>query len=300
MQTVLSRKNVLHNRYTQLSPRFDTEFGVLWSALAPQGVPCFNHGLLQELVDHHETIQRSGGFLEVDGVTHAIRYSIAASNIPGVFNLGGNIALFKQLIRERDRQGLLAYATLCINVLMPRILHFELPLVTLSLVQGDALGGGMEAVLTSDIVIAERHCVMGFPEILFNLFPGMGAYSMLGRKIGSANAEKVILSGKMYKAEELYEMGVVDVLAEEGMGERALYDYIAKLERRSNGYQAVQRAKHRFNPISYPEMMDITTVWVDAALRLTEKDLKVMDRLVRSQEKLYLPSRESVQRLHAA
>jgi DSF synthase len=34
--------------------------------------------------------------------------------------------------------------------------------------------------------------------------------------------------------------------------------------------------------------MDITTVWVDAALKLNEKDLKVMDRFVRSQEKLFL------------
>jgi len=128
----------------------------------------------------------------------------------------------------------------------------------------------------------------------------MGAYSLLGRKIGSANAEKLILSGKMYVAEELSELGVVDVLAEKAQGEQALFDYIKKQERKANAYQAVQRAKHRFNPISYGELLDITTIWVDAALKLTEKDLKVMDRLVRSQERNFAQNREAHPELHVA
>ena len=128
----------------------------------------------------------------------------------------------------------------------------------------------------------------------------MGAYSLLGRKVGSANAEKIILSGNMYKAEELYEMGVVDVLAENGDGENALYDFIKKQDRRANGYQAVQRARHRFNPVTHQELLDITTIWVDAALKLTEKDLKVMDRLVRSQEKMFVQKTEQTPQSNAA
>jgi len=217
-----------------------------------------------------------------------------------VFNLGGEISLFRQLIRDRDRVGLLNYATMCVDALILRIHHFDLPVTTITLVQGDALGGGFEAALTSDIIVAEKRSTLGFPEILFNLFPGMGAYSLLGRKVGSAMAEKIILSGKMYKAEELYEMGVIDVLAENGDGENALYEYIRKQERRANGYQAVQRARHRFNPVTHQELQDITTIWVDAALKLTEKDLKVMDRLVRSQEKLFVQGQEPAQHLSAA
>jgi DSF synthase len=92
----------------------------------------------------------------------------------------------------------------------------------------------------------------------------------------------------MYRAEELYEAGLVDILAEDGKGMEAVNDYIKKQERRSNGFLAVQKARHRFNPVTHQELMDITTVWVDAALKLNEKDLKVMDRFVRSQEKLFL------------
>jgi DSF synthase len=97
----------------------------------------------------------------------------------------------------------------------------------------------------------------------------------------------MILSGKLYSAEELHALGLVDVLVEDGEGEEAVYEYIEKQARRSNGYIALKKARQRFNPITYQELLDITDVWVEAALQLGEKDLKVMDRFVRSQQKLF-------------
>ena len=168
-----------------------------------------------------------------------------------------------------------------------RMSHFGLPLTTISLVQGDALGGGLEAALASDVIIAERSAKMGFPEMLFNLSPGHGAFSLVARKIGVNHAERMILSGKLYSAEELHVLGLVDVLVEDRQGEEAVYEYIEKQARRSNGYMALKKARQRFNPITYQEMMDITNIWVEAALQLSDKDLKVMDRFVRSQQKLF-------------
>ena len=78
--------------------------------------------------------------------------------------------------------------------------------------------------------------MMGLPEILFNLFPGMGAYSLLARRIGARAAEELILSGKILPAAKLHEMGVVDVLAKDGEGEAAVQDWIAKNARRRSGY----------------------------------------------------------------
>ena len=66
-------------------------------------------------------------------------------------------------------------------------------------------GGGFEHALTNDVIIAERGSRMGLPEVLFNMFPGMGAYSFLDRKIGQKLAEEVISSGKVYSAEEMRE-----------------------------------------------------------------------------------------------
>ena len=276
--------------YTQLSTRFDADYGISWVLMNPEAVPCFNLKILSELQQYNQSIEDCRGEIYVDGELHPIRYLVFASEIPGVFNLGGQLELFSQLIRNGDRQALTYYAKMCIDAMAARIRHYDLPVVTISLVQGDALGGGFEAALTSDIIIAEHGSHMGFPEILFNLFPGMGAYSFLARKIGTTQAEKIILSGKLYSAEELHKLGLVDVLVENGEGEHAVYDYIEKQARRSNGYIAVQKARHRFNPATYQELMDITGIWVDAALQLNARDLKVMDRFVRSQQKLFRES----------
>jgi len=290
---IVSRKNqLLETKYSQLSTRFNSDSGILWTLLDQESVPCVTPELLRDLQHHHKEIEHSGGSLLVDGNRHDIRYAVMASLTPGVFNLGGQLALFRQLIRNKDGAALLQYATKCIDTFIPRYHHFNLPLATITLVQGDALGGGLEAALTSDIIIAERQSQMGFPEILFNLFPGMGAYSVVARKIGARLAEKMILSGKMYSAEELHAMGLVDIVAEQGEGENAVYEYVRKQEHRSNGFLAVQKVRNRFNPVTYQELIDITTVWVETALKLSERDLKVMDRFVRAQEKLFVQQSE--------
>jgi DSF synthase len=111
----------------------------------------------------------------------------------------------------------------------------------------------------------------------------MGAYSLLSRRVGGAKAEQMILSGQLYSAEELYELGIVDILAEKGDGELAVLDYIKRAERAANGYRAMREVKDLCNPITYQELLDITTIWVEAALRLDKRDLRMMERLVSRQ-----------------
>ena len=192
--------------------------------------PCFNTTLLNNFKAYSQTIKQE--MLASEGEKYD--FVVIASDVPGVFNLGGDLDLFQSRIEQQDREGLLTYAKSCIQVLYENITHLQQDLTTISLVQGDALGGGFEAALASNVLIAEKGSKMGFPEVLFNLFPGMGAYSILSRKIGGRVADEMILSGKLYASEELFEMGIVDVLAEKGEGELAVYDYISTVNRQAN------------------------------------------------------------------
>jgi DSF synthase len=279
---------MFRDKYDQIQVRFDPEHAVAWTYLDPVGAPCFNMGILNELRAHDAAIESSGGRLLHNGALRQIRYYVVASKTKNVFNLGGDLALFISLARAHDRDGLMDYAKLCIDNMYPRICNYNSPMTTISLVQGEALGGGFETVLSSNVIIAERGARMGMPEILFNLFPGMGAYSLLGRRVGMKRAEEMIFSGRIYTAAELHQMGVVDLLVEDATGESAVYDYIRRTERHRNGVQAVFNCRQHFHPISYEELLKITNVWVDAAMRLEDKDLKLMSRLVRSQLKLKL------------
>ena len=277
--------------YGKATSQYETEFepatGTVWGYFNPKhGVPCYSLGLLKDILEHDQHLMRNGGKVEVDGALHQVNHYVTASRIPGVFNVGGDLALFAMLIKAGDREALSQYAKLCIDNIYPRTQSFFSPTLTkISLVQGDALGGGFECALAADVIVAEESAQMGMPEILFNLFPGMGACSLLARRIGMRAAEELILSGKIMSATELHKMGVVDVLATDGQGETAVRNWIAKNAKRRNGLQAVHRARQFIHPITRQELDGVVGLWVDAALRLGERDLKMMTRLVRAQSR---------------
>ena len=282
MNTVVSFNQFNASNYQQISTRFDSEFGVMWSIMQPEPRPCFNKICLNDLLTHHSDLQSSNGEVIAEGKTRQVNYLVLASAMDGVFNLGGDLSVFKQLIIEKNRSHLLEYAKLCIENLWT-FYNMDAPITTIALVQGQAMGGGFESALSAHLLIAEKSAVMGLPEVLFNLFPGMGALSFLSRKVGMNIAEKMVRSGKIYTGEELYQLGVVDVLAEDGQGEYAMNNWIKKNHRSLNSFQAINRAKQRVSPLTYKELYDITEIWVDAALRLDERNLKIMERLVRAQ-----------------
>jgi len=281
----------LRIRYGTTHAQYETEYepasGTIWGYFNPRGRPCFSLGLLRDIRLHDSALAVNGGKVEIEGDLHSPKFYVCGSRVPGVFNLGGDLSLFLMLIRSKDRQALSAYARMCIDNMFARIQNYYAPnLITVSMVQGDALGGGFECALSSDVVVAERGTQLGLPEILFNMFPGMGAYSLLARRVGMRDAEKMMLSGRMMSAEELHAAGVVDVLANPGEAEAATREWISRAAKRHNGMQAVLRARTLVHPITRQELDSITDVWVDAAFRLTEKDLRMMGRIVRSQLRL--------------
>jgi DSF synthase len=270
----------------QLRAHFDKQSNAMWSRWSPDPRPCFNPALLSDIRAYYDFLAQSSARLDCQGEEHAIEYVVLASGIPGVFNLGGDLDLFKQLIEVRDRQGLLRYGRACIDVLYRNYVGHDLPVTTISLVQGECLGGGFEAALSGDVIVAEKSARFGFPEILFNLFPGMGAYSFLERKVGQKEAEQIITSGKIYSAEEMCTLGVVDVVSEDGQGEAEVAALIKRRQRNRNGLSALASVRRRVHRIEFSELLDIVQIWVDSALRLNPRDLKLMQRLVSRQNGL--------------
>lgn len=266
-------------KYSQIRTFSDEKYKITWCLMNSSPRLCFNPSLLSDLSDYVSDVQTE--MLQSNGEKYD--FLVLGSDVEGTFNLGGDLELFYSSIQSGDRQGLYDYAVSCIDVLYQNIVHLECDLTTISLVQGDALGGGFETALASNVLVAERGSKMGLPEVLFNLFPGMGAFTLLSRKIGVAAAERMILSGKLYTAEELFDMGIVDILAEEGEGELAVYKYIKRANKTPNSYRALAKVKDICNQITYQELLDITNIWVDAAFKLTEKDLKMMTRLIKRQ-----------------
>ena len=265
----------------QLDVRWEAAAGTLWTYMTPVDRPNFNRAMLRDFQRWQAEIGR-----EFADPEEGLRYLVLGSRFPGVFNLGGDLQLFAGFIASGDRDALVRYGRDCVSILYNNLRRLELPIVTVALVQGDALGGGFEAALSFNVIVAEKGARFGLPEIAFGLFPGMGAHSLLSRKIGLAKAEEMMLSNRLYTAEEMYEMGIVHIVAEPGCGEEAVRAYIAKSVRRQVGHRGIYHASSLSDPVTLEELNAIVEVWADSALRLSESDLKLMRRLGAAQTRL--------------
>jgi len=218
-------------------------------------------------------------------ITHIVLASAA-----DVFNLGGDLDLFCRLIRAQDRSSLLAYARQCVEVAYGFYRHPDDNVHTIALVQGDALGGGFEAALSCQTIVAESGIGMGFPEVLFDMFPGMGAYTFLRQRISPAQAEKMMLDGNVYSSDELYKIGVVDIIVPRGEGIAAVHDLIKRNRRIGRARLAMNRVRAMCRSVAFEELMAVTEIWVNTAIQLGDKSLRTMERLVRAQQRRPLPS----------
>lgn len=268
--------------YKELDLTLD-QHGTLWCFMRPDGAPSYTAGLLREIAEVQASIKRM--FAEAEFGKPPIKHFVLASRLHGIFNLGGDLRHFAECIRRGERERLAAYARACIDVLHNNYVAFNLPVITVALVQGDALGGGFESALACDVIVAERSAKFGLPEILFGLFPGMGAFSLLSRKLDAARAQRMMLGGRIYSAEELHQMGLVEVLAEDGQGEEVLRDYLLRNARRQKAHYSVFEMQRRIYPLSFEELHDVTDMWVDTALSLGEAELRKMERLTAAQQR---------------
>lgn len=259
----------------------DISNATVWSFMKFDGRPSYNPSLLADFHRWQDNIEahkaRSGD---------AFKYVVLGSRQKGAFCFGGDLDHFSACIENRDGDALAAYGRSCIQILHRNWRACDSEVVTIGLVQGDALGGGFESLLSFDVIVAERGVKFGFPEQLFGLFPGMGALTFLGRKLGTAKAEMLVRTGALMTAEELHALGIVHVLAEPGQGVEAVNQYIRKNAARHAAHYRMYRAMKRANPISYEELDDIVWLWVEACLTLERHNLAVMRRLVSAQSRM--------------
>jgi len=258
----------------EMDVRWDVETGTLWSFMTPTMRPSFNPAMLRDLQAWQQEIRR--GFSSDD---NELRYLVLGSRYPGAFNLGGDLEFVADRAEARDIGALIAYGNTCVDILYQNMVSLDLPIVTIALIQGDAIGGGFESALSFDVLVAERTARFSFPEQVFGMFPGVGAHSILTRRLNAAQAERLMLSGRTYSAEEMFDLGLVQVLAEPGEGEKAVADYIAQHGRRQTGQYGVYRAAREINPITLDELQRVVKIWAETALRLQPQDIKMMRRL---------------------
>jgi DSF synthase len=265
----------------QFTCKYDRECGALWSTWAPKGIPCFNMELLHDLERGSQLIE---SHFADNPETSPLHYIVLRSGIPQVFNVGGDLGYFQRLISVKDRAGLTEYARTAIDVQYRNYTAHNLRgVTTFALLEGDALGGGFESALSCEVIVAEKHIKAGFPEVLFNMFPGMGGMSFLARRVGRRVADELVRTGRMYTAVELHELGLVDHLVDTGSGYAKVQKIMRQREHQLAAHNAMNAVDRMIRPVGLQELHDVVKLWVDCALGLDTRSLEWMQRLFQRQ-----------------
>ena len=231
---------------------------IAWADMRVEGIQCMSNPLLSYLENIQRSIAECGAY----------DYQVLHNSADGVFSLGGDLAYFINCIEEGSHEKLKAYADKCVELIYK---CSNSNLSTIALVDGKALGGGFEAALSCDIIVAERRATFSFPESMFGLFPGMGAYSFLARRSCADVANTILNSGDTYTAEELRALGVVDLVVYDSTG-------LMEIKRLVESSYKLQRYE-----VTMEELTAISDVWVDVAMRLSPRNQRIMRILLARQ-----------------
>ncbi len=253
--------------------RNDACGGILWSILKPDAPARITRGLLSKFL----SIQ--AGLLEDYATNTPINYHVLSSDIPNIFSLGGDLEYFCRCAKNHDIEGLKKYARDSINFVYSMATNYHLPITTIALVKGVAMGGGFEAALSANYVIAEEQAIFSFPETRFGLFPGMGAYTFLRQRVPAHIAEEIIYSSHEYTAKELYDMNILDQLCEAGQGYKTTLQFIKERQHKHQGIHAMRQMVQQYSKVDKQELYAIVDHWVESVMNLNAKQLRLIDVL---------------------
>jgi methylglutaconyl-CoA hydratase len=124
-------------------------------------------------------------------------------------------------LKERASMSSLGDVETVVTGLRSSLQRFaSLPMPTIAVIEGVALGGGMELAAAADIRIASRSAIFGLPETSLGIVPGAGGTQRIPRLIGVARALELILTGQRVNGETAYAYGIVQHLVEPGEADK--------------------------------------------------------------------------------
>jgi len=163
----------------------------------PDKLNAMNMDVAKELVNIFENL----------GKDDTVKVIILTGEGDKAFSAGADIEYMSKISPDESEEyaklGQLVTATVE-NVKQP----------TIAAVNGFALGGGCELAMSCDIRIAANTAKMGQPEVTIGIPPGWGGTQRLMRIVGIAKAKEMVYTGKMIKAEEAKEIGLVNQVVE--------------------------------------------------------------------------------------
>jgi len=165
-------------------------------------------------------LQRLCGLIERDAT---IRVAILTGAGSKAFSAGGDIEAWSREAPEDFgrfwvREGHAAFDALA-----------RLRQPSIAVLNGHALGGGLELAACADYRIAEAHSKIGQPEAGLGIIPGWSGTQRATRRFGAQAVRRMAIFGEILTAKDARELGIVDEVVETGQGLRRAMELAQKV-----------------------------------------------------------------------
>lgn len=241
---------------------------MIYEGKAIQVTAANDHGIAEMIFDLKDESINKFNQLTMEDLSHAIESISGSEQVRGLlvtsakdcFIVGADITEFSGNFKLPEEE--IAAWAMKGNAVFCALEDLELPTVTL--INGIALGGGLELALTTDYRIMASGTEVGLPEVKLGLFPGLGGTVRMSRLIGVDNAVEWIAAGGHHKAPKALADGVVDAVVEadqlKAAGEKLLLSCIeGKIDYRA-------RRQEKLSPLKLPPMENMMSFQTCAAM----------------------------------
>lgn len=147
--------------------------------------------------------------LETIRWTRGVRALVLASTGGGSFCAGGDIREMASM-SEDDARSYISLGKRCAHALE------SLPVPTIAALHGSAFGGGLEIALACDLIVAANTASLGLPEVTLGIIPGFGGIPRLVRRVGSARARWMVITGEAISSQNALDWGLVNTVSDAG------------------------------------------------------------------------------------
>jgi DSF synthase len=267
----------------QIELAYEAPIKAVWVTLRPEPKPVFTYDLLRSLNAVHHAVWTLWGSQE-SYANSPVRFLAFRGRGP-VLTLGGDLDFYLDCLAKGDRAALSEYARASAEGVCWNASSARGAAITLSTVQGKAYGGGIDAPCSCNVVVAEQQASFCYPEVKFNHFP-ITAVSVLSRRAGARNANKILSSGKEYSVDEFEAMGALDAVAPTGEGENWLRRYAADTLPMHSARLSLFVAFHRNAGKLEEELAPLAKMWTDSMMRLNPMQISRLQRLAQGQERM--------------
>lgn len=262
---------------------YEASIRTLWITMAPRPHPRLTPEMMDSFLRLSKVIREEWGRQYPDGA-QPIRFAVLRSERPDVFSSGGDLSSILGSLEAGDMDGVRRYFQNGTRSVHAFLDGFGASIVTIASVSGMTYGGGFECARACEYIVADPTARFAFPEWRFGLFPGNGAFGVVGARHGERLLKRLVLGGEQLTGEEALEAGVVDKLAPEGGVEAATRELIAWLTPRHAACLALRRGMQALNGPSHEALTAETERYLAV---VAQADVGSMRRLVALQDRAF-------------